>query len=112
MLGCKNLRDRPSSVVIVIFAKYREISTRTMLPNFIDLSAEAVLYSLFGGHNGGVVKGAQRKRTSSKRSLRVANAVRDIYSVQLVAIKRDYSHVQNFKFGTRIQSCVIATSCT
>jgi hypothetical protein len=54
----------------VIFIKYREVSTRTILPNFIDLSAETVLYSRFGGHKGGVVegeKGEKRKRMSSIR---------------------------------------------
>jgi len=38
---------------VVIFVKYREVSTRTILPNSIDLSAETALYSRFGGHNGG-----------------------------------------------------------
>ena len=37
---------------VVIFVKYREVSTRTVLPNSIDLSAETALYSRFGGHNG------------------------------------------------------------
>jgi hypothetical protein len=46
-------------------AHHCKVSTRTILPNFIDLSAEAALYSRFGGYNGGVVKGEQRKRTSS-----------------------------------------------
>ena len=37
----------------------------TILPNFIDRSAETALYSSFGGHNGGVGrKGEKRKRTS------------------------------------------------
>ena len=36
----------------VIFVKCRKVSTRTTLPNFIDLSAETALYSRFGGHNG------------------------------------------------------------
>jgi len=39
-----------------------------ILLNFIDLSAEIVLYSCFGGHKGGVVKGEKgekRKRTFS-----------------------------------------------
>jgi hypothetical protein len=36
-----------------------------ILPNFIDLSAEAALYLCFGGHNGGMGrKGEKRKRTS------------------------------------------------
>ena len=30
---------------VMIFVKYREVSTRTVLPNFIDLSAETALYS-------------------------------------------------------------------
>jgi hypothetical protein len=46
---------------VVIFVKYREISTRTILLNFITLSAETALYSRFGGH---VVKGEERKRIS------------------------------------------------
>jgi hypothetical protein len=52
----------------VIFVKYREVSTLTVLLNFIDLSAETALYSRFGGHKGGVIKGEKgekRKRTSS-----------------------------------------------
>jgi hypothetical protein len=52
----------------VIFIKYLEVSTRTILPNFIDLSAETVLSSRFGGHKGGVAKGEKgekRKCTSS-----------------------------------------------
>ena len=36
----------------VIFVKCRKVSTRTTLPNFIDLFAERALYSRFGGHNG------------------------------------------------------------
>ena len=31
----------------VSFVKYREVSTRTILPNFIDLSAKAALYSRY-----------------------------------------------------------------
>jgi hypothetical protein len=38
MLGCKNLRDRS----VVIFVKYREISTRTILPNFIGHCKDSV----------------------------------------------------------------------
>ena len=30
---------------VIIFVKYREVSTRTVLPNFINLSAETVSYS-------------------------------------------------------------------
>jgi hypothetical protein len=44
---------------VVIFVKYREVSTRTILPNFIDLSAEAVLYSRRQ-------KGEEKKHTSGK----------------------------------------------
>jgi len=33
----------------VVFVKYRKVSTRTILPNFIDLSAETALYSRFRG---------------------------------------------------------------
>ena len=53
---------------IIIFIKYREVSTHTIFLNFIDLSAETVLSSRFGGHKGGVAKGEKgekRKRTSS-----------------------------------------------
>jgi hypothetical protein len=39
MLGCKNSA--------VIFVKYREVSTHTILPNFIDLSVETALYLRF-----------------------------------------------------------------
>ena len=35
----------------VIFVKCRKVSTRTTLPNFINISAETALYSRFGGHN-------------------------------------------------------------
>ena len=38
MLGCKNLRDRS----VVIFVKYREVSTRTILPNFIGHCKDSV----------------------------------------------------------------------
>ena len=51
----------------LIFVKYRKVSTRTILSNFIDLSAETALYSRFGGHNGGVVMGEKRKRTKDSR---------------------------------------------
>ena len=47
---------------VVIFVKYREVPTRTILPNFVNLSAETALYSRFGGQNGGIVKGEERKR--------------------------------------------------
>jgi len=47
---------------VVIFVKYREASTCMILPNFVNLSAEIALYSRFGGHNGGIVKGEKRKR--------------------------------------------------
>ena len=47
---------------VVIFVKYREVPTRTILPNFVNLSAETALYSRFGGQNGGIVRGEKRKR--------------------------------------------------
>jgi hypothetical protein len=65
MLGCKNLAAIGLPPHVVIFVKYREVSARTILPNFIDLFAETALYLRFGGHKGGVVKGEKRKRTSS-----------------------------------------------
>ena len=69
MLGCKNLASGGLEAAFlhsaVIFVKYRKVFTRTILLNFIDLSAETALYSQFGGHNGGAVKGEKRKRTSS-----------------------------------------------
>ena len=68
MLGCKNLAAIGLPPHVVIFVKYREVSTRTILLDFIDLSAETALYSRFGSHKGGVVKGEKgekRKRTSS-----------------------------------------------
>jgi len=43
----------------MIFVKSHEVSTCTILPNFINLSAETALYSRFGGHNRGVVKGGR-----------------------------------------------------
>jgi hypothetical protein len=65
MLGCKNLAAIGLPPHAVIFVKYREVSTSTILPNFIDLFAETALYLSFGGHKGGVVRGEKRKRTSS-----------------------------------------------
>ena len=47
---------------VEIFIKYREVSTRMILPNFIDFSTETVLYSRFGGHKGGVVTGRRGRR--------------------------------------------------
>ena len=53
MLGCKNFAlaglaiGPPRSVAT--FVKYREVLTRTILPNFIDLSAETAFYLRFGG---------------------------------------------------------------
>ena len=44
---------------VMIFVKSREVSTCTILPNFINLSVETALYSCFGGHNRGVVKGGR-----------------------------------------------------
>ena len=40
---------RPTFRSVVIFVKYREVSTRTILPNFIDLFTETALYSRFRG---------------------------------------------------------------
>ena len=78
----------------MIFIKYREVSTHTIFPNFIDLSAETVLSSRFGGHKGGVAKGGEGGEEEAyvfnliplanqgespgqpKRSLRVATTVR------------------------------------
>jgi hypothetical protein len=65
MHGCKNLAAIGLPPRTVIFVKYREVSTRTILPNSIDLFAETALYLRFGGHKGGVVKGEKGKRTSS-----------------------------------------------
>jgi len=62
MLGYKDITSGGLPPSVVIFVKYREASTRTILPNFVNLSAEAALYSRFGGHNGGIVKGEKRKR--------------------------------------------------
>ena len=64
MHGCKNLAAIGLPPYAVIFVRYREVSTRTILPNFIDLFAETALDSRFGGHKGGVVKGEKEKRTS------------------------------------------------
>ena len=36
----------------VIFVKYRKVSARMTLLNFINISVETVLYSRFGGYNG------------------------------------------------------------
>jgi len=52
MLSCKNLALATFFRSAVIFVKYRKVSTCTILPNFIDFSTEAALYSRFGGHKG------------------------------------------------------------
>ena len=60
--------SRTVAKIIFCQRKYCEVSTHTIFPNFIDLSAETVLSSRFGGHKGGVAKGEKgekRKRTSS-----------------------------------------------
>ena len=78
MHGCKNLAAIGLPPYAVIFVRYREVSTRTILPNFIDLFAEAALYLRSGGHKGGVVKGekgGKRKRTSSIRFSRATKKV-------------------------------------
>ena len=58
---------------------------------------------------------------ATKRSLRVATAVRYNYYVQLAATRRNWMRVATanlakrceiFKFGTHNQSRLIATSCT
>ena len=62
------LQEPSRSRSAVIFIKYHKVSTHAIFPNFIDLSAETVLSSRFGGHKGGVAKGEKgekRKRTSS-----------------------------------------------
>ena len=43
----------------MIFIKYRKVSTHIIFLNFINLSAETVLSSRFGGHKGGVAKGGE-----------------------------------------------------
>ena len=77
-----------------------KVSTYTIFPNFIDLSAETVLSPRFGGHKGGVAKGEKGRRGSvlnqgkslgqPKRSLRVAITVCFNY-------KRDWIRVPNLK---------------
>jgi len=87
--------------------RYCQISSAT---------AETVLYSRFGGHNGGVVKGEKRKRTNlillanqgdspgqPKKVLAWATAIRYNYYVQLVAIKRSRMHVANLIFRSARQ---------
>jgi len=65
MLGYKNLASGGLAIglhSIVIFIKYREVSTLRYC-QISSVIAETALYSRFGGHNGGVVKGEKRKRT-------------------------------------------------
>ena len=63
------LQEPSRSRSVVIFIKYREVSTRTILPNFIDLSPETVLSSRFGGHKGGVARGRRGRRGSVRLHL-------------------------------------------
>ena len=44
MLGCRNLRDLRS---IVIFVKYREVFTRTVLPNFVGNCRDSVVFAFW-----------------------------------------------------------------
>ena len=64
MLGYKNFAAIGLPPYVVVFVKYREASTRTVLLNFTDLSAETALYSRFGGHKGGVIKREKGRRGS------------------------------------------------
>ena len=75
----------------MIFVKRRKVSIRTILPNFIDLSAETALCLRSGGHNGGVVKAERGSEPTKailwgnqKGPLRAATAVRYNYYMQLV----------------------------
>jgi len=58
------LQEPSRSRSVVIFIKYREVSTRIILPNFINHSAKTALYSRFGGHKGGIVTGRRGRRGS------------------------------------------------
>jgi len=49
---------------VVIFVRYREVSTRTILPNFIGHCRETALYSRFGAGVG--KRGRKRNRRSGK----------------------------------------------
>ena len=118
----------------VIFVKCRKVSTRTTLPNFIDLSAETALYSRFGGHNGGVGRKGKREgvrlqfdspgqRTRFSRATKKVLACSHSHSLQLLCTaggnqaKSDvhpplWRGLQNFKFATRIRPRLVATNCT
>jgi hypothetical protein len=65
MLGCKNSA--------VIFVKYRKVSTRTILSNSIDLSAETALYSRFRG----VGKKGKKEEAYVRQVLNCFNSTQD-----------------------------------
>ena len=73
MLGCKNLAAVGLPPHVVIFVKCREVSTHTILLNFIDLSVETALYSRFGGHKGGIVKGEKEEEAHVFNLILLAN---------------------------------------
>ena len=123
MLGYKNLRDRS----VVIFVKYRKVSTRTILLNFISHCRDSVAegrqkreieevyveeayvrqvlrcFDLILLANQGGSPG------QPKRSLRVARY--NCY-VQLVATKRDRIRELNLKFQSARQRGGGSWSCT
>ena len=57
---------------VVIFIKYCEVSTHTILPNFVDLSAETALYSHFGG---GVGKKGKKEEAYVRQVLNWFNSI-------------------------------------
>ena len=109
---------------IVIFVKYREVPTRTILPNFIGNCRDGVVSAFWQRHGqerergsvcrGSVCRGSVRQASSEcfdliiranqnnspgqpKEPLCVSTAVRYNYYVQSVAIERDWMRVPNLK---------------
>ena len=90
---------------VVIFIKYREVSTCMILPNFIDFSTEIVLYSRFSGYKGGVVMGekGEKRRCMSliwflRRFSRATIKVLARSHNRSLQFKRDWMRVPNLKF--------------
>ena len=85
---------------VVIFVKYREVSTRTILPNFIDNCRNGFVFAFWRPQRGAQLRGGRGACVLSlvppanqgdspgqpKRSLRAGTCVRFNFYIQLVAI--------------------------
>ena len=115
----------------MIFVKYREVSTRTILPNFIGNCRDSVVFAFWQTYEQKrekeeayikevYVKEAYVRQVLScfnlillanqnnspgqpKGSLRIATAIRYNYHVQLVATKRGRMRVADLKFWSARQ---------